>query len=121
MYRKLDKNNTKNDRALTFLPYYKIVHHFHFLLATTSCKNVETLYRKTRLFLLNITPNHTSVKSNRPPPPPSPVLKELFHQNLKHVLATLRSGGGVTSTATTQRRPISLNEVQCLKSFCNWL
>ena len=78
---------------LLFLPYYKIVHHFHFLLATTSCKNVETLYRKTRLFLLNITPNHTSVKSNRPPPPPSPVLKELFHQNLKHVLATLRSGG----------------------------
>ena len=109
---------------LLFLPYYKIVHHFHFLLATTSCKNVETLYRKTRLLLLNITPNHTSVKSNRPPPPPSPVLKELFHQNLKHVLATLRSeggGGGVTSTTRTQRRPISLNEVQCLKYFCNWL
>ena len=97
---------------LLFLPYYKIVHHFHFLLATTSCKNVETLYRKTRLFLLNITPNHTSVKSNRPPPPPCPVLKELFHQNLKHVL---------TSTTRTQRRPISLNEVQCLKYFCNWL
>ena len=100
---------------LLFLSYYKIVHHFHFLLATTSCKNVETLYRKTKLFLLNITP----------PPPPSPVLKELFHQNLKHVLATLRSGGGaggrVTSTTRTQRRPISLNEVQCLKSFCNWL
>ena len=110
---------------LLFLSYYKIVHQFHFLLATTSCRNVETLYRKTRLFLLNITPNHTSVKSNRPPPPPSPVLKELFHQNLKHVLATLRSGGGggggVTSTTRTPRRPISLNEVQCLKSFCNWL
>ena len=31
MYRKLDKNNTKNDRTLTLLIYYKIVHHFTLL------------------------------------------------------------------------------------------
>ena len=101
---------------LLFLPYYKIVHHFHFLLATTSCKNVETLYRKTK----HHSQSHIC-EVKQTPSPSLPRTKRVVPPKFKACSRDSRGGGGVPSTTRTQRRPISLNEVQCLKYFCNWL
>ena len=71
MYRKLDKNNTKNDRTLTLLLYYKIVHHFTLLVGNFCLQPGTKMLRHSTgnpdFFLLNITPNHISVRPNRPP------------------------------------------------------
>lgn len=97
MYRKLDKNNTKNDRTLTLLIYYKIVHHFTLLVGNFCLQPGTKMLRhstgKPDFFLLNITPTHISVRPNRPPS---------LLPNLKHGLANLRSGGGGGVTSTTR-------------------
>ena len=79
------------------------------LVATTSCKNVETHPQKKRSFLLQIAAGYRSVRYNTDLPPPSH--SKLFLHKGKRNITSTRSWTG----------RLRQNTVQCLKYFCNWL
>ena len=80
---------------LLFLPYYKIVHHFHFLLATTSCKNVETLCRKLNqtFFAKHHSQSHIC-EVKQTPSPSLPRTKRVVPPKFKACSRDFGGGGG---------------------------
>ena len=93
-------------------------------LATTCCKNVETLSRKKQRVLLQIAASHRSVRLNSdlPPLPPPPIQSCSSKFWAWSCIASNFEKGwrGVTSTRSWKGH-LSQNTVQCLKYFCNWL
>ena len=79
---------------LLFLSYYKIVHHFHFLLATTSCKNVETLYRKPRLFFAKHHSQSHICEVKQTPSPSLPRTKRVVPPKFKACSRDFEKWGG---------------------------
>ena len=78
---------------LLFLPYYKIVHHFHFLLATTSCKNVETLPENQTFFAKHHSQSHIC-EVKQTPSPSLPLTKRVVPPKFKACSRDFEKWGG---------------------------